>query len=84
MGDLKAEIDQALQTKHHAIKILQTEADSICRLCQKFDKTISQITPACPVLAIEQYINRHDTACAQLHCTIREETVGQTGQGTLA
>jgi hypothetical protein len=39
-GDLKGETeseilaaqDQALQTKHHATKILNTEADSKCRL----------------------------------------------------
>jgi hypothetical protein len=41
-GDLKAETeseivaaqDQVLQTKYHATKILQTETDSKCRLCQ--------------------------------------------------
>ena len=41
-GDLKEETeseiiaaqDQALQNKYHAIKILQTEKDSTCRLCK--------------------------------------------------
>ena len=41
-GDLKAETeseivaaqDQALQTKYYVIKILNTESDSKCRLCQ--------------------------------------------------
>ena len=41
-GDLKAETesevvaaqDQALQTKYYATKILNTETDSKCRLCQ--------------------------------------------------
>jgi len=44
-GDLTAEAeseiiaaqDQALQTKHHVTKILQTETDSKCRLGQQFD-----------------------------------------------
>ena len=44
-GDLKAETeseivaaqDQALQTKYYATKILNTETDSKCRLCQQFD-----------------------------------------------
>jgi len=47
-GDLKAEteseIDQALQTKYYATKILSTETDRKCRLCQQFDETISPVT----------------------------------------
>ena len=47
-GDLKAETeseivaaqDQALQTKYYATKILSSETDSKCRLCQQFDETI--------------------------------------------
>jgi len=62
--DLKAETesemvaaqDQALQTKYYATKILNTEADSKCRLCQQFDKTIDHKISACPILAEEQYI----------------------------
>jgi len=50
-GDLKAETkseivaaqDQALQTKYYATKILNTETDSKCRLCQQFDETIDQM-----------------------------------------
>jgi hypothetical protein len=41
-GDLKAETeneivaaqDQAIQTKHYAMKVSNTEIDSKCRLCQ--------------------------------------------------
>jgi hypothetical protein len=55
-GDLKGESesdkiavqDQALQTKCHMTKILQTETDSKCRLCQ-FNDTIVHIS-ACPIL----------------------------------
>ena len=71
-GDLKAETeseivaaqDQALQTKYYATKILNTETDSKCRLCQQFDETIDHIISACPILAKEQYIKRHDRVCA--------------------
>jgi hypothetical protein len=70
-GDLKVETeseivaaqDQALQTKYYAIKILNTETDSKCRLCQQFDETIEHIISACPILAEEQYIKRHDRVC---------------------
>ena len=66
-GDLKAETeseivaaqDQALQTKYYATKLLNTETDRNCRLCQQFDETIDHIS-ACPILAKEQYLNRHD------------------------
>jgi len=84
-GDLKAETasetvaaqDRALQTKYYATKILNTETDSKCRLCQQSDETIDQIISACPILAKEQYIKRHDTVCAQLHFNIRKETGAQ-------
>jgi len=70
-GDLKAETeseivaaqDQVMQTKYYATKILNTETDSKCRLCQQFDETIDHIISACPILAKEQYIKRHDRVC---------------------
>jgi len=81
-GDLKAEAesqivaaqDQAIQTKYYATKILNTETDSKCRLCQQFDETIDHIISECPKLAKEQYIKRHDRLCAQLHFNICKET----------
>jgi len=84
-GDLKAETeseivaaqDQALQTEYYATKILNTESDSKCRLCQQFDETIDRTISACPVLAKEQYIKRHDRVCAQLHFNICKETAVQ-------
>jgi hypothetical protein len=62
-----------LQTKNYATKILNTETDSKCRLCQQFDETIEHIS-ACPILAKEQYIKRLDGVCAQLHFNICKET----------
>jgi len=74
-GDLKAETeseivaahDQALQTKYYMTKILNTEIDSKCRLCQQFDETIEYIISACPILAKEQYIKRYDSVCVCVH-----------------
>jgi hypothetical protein len=62
--------DQALQTKYYATKILNTETDSKCRLCHQFDETIDHVISACPILANEQCIKRHDTVSAQLHFDI--------------
>ena len=77
-GDLKGETEseiiaaqaQALQTKYHATKILQTETDS---KCQQFYETIYHITSACPILAKEQYTKRHDCVCAEQHFNISKE-----------
>jgi hypothetical protein len=81
-GDLKAETvseivaaqDQAVQTKCYATKILNTETDSKWRLCQQFDETIDYIISACPILAKEQYIKRHDRVNAQLLFGLCKET----------
>jgi hypothetical protein len=80
---------QALETNHCATKILKTEtanADCVnstmrqqtalhqCAQCwQQYDETADCITSACPVLATEQYVKRHDTVRAQLHFNIRKE-----------
>ena len=53
---------------------MNTETDSKCRLCQQFDETIDHIISSCPILTKEQYIKRHDRACAQLHFNICKET----------
>ena len=48
--------DRAIQAKYYATKILNTETDSKCRLCQQFDETIDHIISACPILRKAQYI----------------------------
>ena len=76
-GDLKAETeseivtaqDQESQTKYYATKLLNTETDSKCRLCQQLDVTADHIISACPILAKE-----HNRMCAQLHFNIYKET----------
>jgi len=55
------------------IIIIITEADSKCRICKQFDETVEHINSACPILAKEQYTNRHDRVCAELHFNIRKE-----------
>jgi hypothetical protein len=80
-GDLKTESeseivaaeDQALNTKYYATKILNTETDSKCRRCQKFDEAIDHIILACPILATEQYVKWLDKVSVQLHFNICKE-----------
>jgi hypothetical protein len=65
--------DQALQKKYNVTKILQTEKDSKCRLCQQFEEIVDHIMSVCPILAKEQYIKQHDRMCAQLQLNICRE-----------
>jgi len=75
-GETESEIiaaqDQALQTKYHATKILQTGRDNKCRLCRQFE-TVEHIISACPVLVKEQYMKRRDRVCAELYFHICKE-----------
>jgi hypothetical protein len=81
-GDLKAETeseivaaqDHTLNMKYYVTTILHTETDSKCRLCQQHDETIDHIISACPLLAKEQYVKRHDKVSAQIHFNICKET----------
>ena len=61
---------------------MSTGTDSKCRLCQQFIETIDNIISACPILAKEQYIKRHDRVCAQLHFNICKETGVQLEKNT--
>ena len=72
-SEIIAAQDQALQTKYHATKILQRERDNKCRLCKQLDETVEHIISACPVLAKEEYVKRHDRVCAELYFHIRKE-----------
>jgi len=74
--------DQAPQTKYYEKKILNTETDSKCRLCQQYAETIDHIISAFPILAKEQYIKRHERVCAQLHFSIYKETGVQLDKNT--
>jgi hypothetical protein len=55
-------------------KYYKQEKVSRRRLCQIYDKTEGHIISACPILVKEQYIKRHDTVCAVLHCNVCKET----------
>jgi hypothetical protein len=68
---------QALYTKYYATKMLHTETDSKCRLCQQLDETIDHIISACPILAKEHYVKRHDKVSAQIHFNIYKEIAVQ-------
>jgi hypothetical protein len=65
-GDLKAENESEITAAQNQLgltnkiscKILRTETDRKCRLCQQFDETRYHIISACPILAKEHYIKQ--------------------------
>jgi len=61
-SDIIAAQDQALQTRYHATKIIQTDTDSQCSICQQFDEAVEHIISACPILTEEHYVKKH--ACS--------------------
>jgi Fe-S-cluster-containing hydrogenase component 2 len=60
--------DQALQTKYHATKILQTAKDSKCRLCHHLEETAG-IVSACPVLA------KNNTSSDMIECVLNYTSI---------
>jgi len=87
MGDLKGETeteitaahDQALQTKYHTTKILQTQRDRKYSLCQQVGRTIGHTVSACPILAKEKYIERRGKVCAYLHFNMSKKNEVKLG-----
>jgi hypothetical protein len=57
-NETSASLDQALQNKHNATKISNTDIASKYRLRQQIDKTTAHM------LSIEQYIQRYDRVCS--------------------
>jgi len=70
-GETESEIiatqDKALQTKCLATKILHTDTDSKCGLCEQFDVTTEHVISVCTMLAKERYMKE---TCAQQHFNI--------------
>jgi len=65
-GETKSEIaaqGQALQSTCHMTELLRTETHSTIRLCKQFHEKVEHIISACPILAQEQYREKHDSVC---------------------
>jgi hypothetical protein len=52
-------LDMALKTKYYETKYYKEEQ-------QKFGETLEHFITSCPIMAKEQYIERHDTVCPHL------------------
>jgi hypothetical protein len=51
--------------------MLQTETD---RKCRQYEETVEHIISTCLLSAKEQYVQRHDIMCVQLHFNLCKET----------
>lgn len=69
---LTAAQEQAINTRYHDYKIHKRLPDGKCRYCKDKDETIDHIMSACPVLAKEEYLHRHNNVCTQIHYNICE------------
>ena len=59
--------DQAIRTNAIKAKIDKTRDDSICRMCNAKDETITHIISECPKLAQKEYKRRHDWMGMAIH-----------------
>jgi hypothetical protein len=81
-GNIKGETEstivaaqnQAINTNYFKNTILKAEVDIKCRLCKQHEETIDHLTSGCPILAMNEYLMRHDKVGTQLHYSICKAT----------
>ena len=66
-GLILAAQDQALRTNVIKAKIDKSQEISLCRLCGKWDETVSHIVSECEKLAQKEYKRRHDKVALAIH-----------------
>jgi len=66
-GLIIAAQDQCLPTRSYKHRILKDGTNPNCRLCGKFEETTEHITSGCPVLAVKEYIHRHNKVASYVH-----------------
>ena len=69
-GLIIAAQDQCLPTRSYRSRIIKDGTNPTCRLCNKFEESIEHITSGCPVLAVNEYLNRHNKVAAYVHYNI--------------
>ncbi|XP_063585357.1 uncharacterized protein LOC134762740 [Penaeus indicus] len=62
--------DQSLFTRNYQANILKNGTNEKCRFCDTHKETIDHLISGCPVLATNEYKNRHDRVGKYLHWTI--------------
>ena len=66
-GHLTAAQDQCLNTRNYRNKTLGQNIESVCRVCNQADETVSHIISKCPSLAKRIYLHRHNQVARIFH-----------------
>ena len=69
-GFIFAAQDQSLKTKNYIANIMKAGTDATCRFCGIHKETIDHLISACPVLAREEYLARHNRVAQYVHWRI--------------
>ena len=59
--------DQSLKTKNYQSKVMKTTDDPNCRICGKYQETIDHLVSGCPLLALKEYLIRHNKVAKYIH-----------------
>ena len=62
--------DQTVSTNCVKNDISKEEIDSKCWLCKQHEETVDHLTSGCAIFVKDEYLMRHDKACAHLHYSI--------------
>ena len=69
-GFILAAQDQSLFTRNYQANMLRNGASDKCRFCDNYIEAVDHLVSGCPVLAPNEYKNRHDRVGQYLHWKI--------------
>ena len=52
--------EQAIRTKNVKVRIVKTQENSKCRVCEKAEESVNYVLSECSNLAQKEYKRRHD------------------------
>ena len=67
-GFILASLDQSLSTKNFQANILENGADTKYKVCDNHTETIDHFVSSCPMLALTEYLNKHDRLNQCIYC----------------
>ena len=72
-GFIMAAQDQSLFTRNFQANILHNGASPNCRFCDKSNETVDHLVSGCPILAPNEYKNKHDRVGQYIHWKVCRE-----------
>ena len=66
-GFLLAAQDQSLKTRNYIKYVMKKEENPNCRYCNKEKETVDHLVSGCSLLAIKEYIDRHNRVATYVH-----------------